>query len=101
MKALDILIGLTISIVEEIHDYIQIIFSDDTTMHIFNSYHYDGDTLQSVEGEKVVSVNELEDRVEIQLKNGTSISIGLKEEDYSGPEAMVLRRKGESPVVWN
>lgn len=101
MAALQILIGLIISKIEEVHDYIQVVFSDGTTLSIFNNYVYDGELITGIEGRKVKSVEESGDRVLIIFDNSEAISIGLKDEDYNGPEAMVLNQEGKSPVVWS
>lgn len=101
MAALHILIGLFIKHIESIHDYIQIVFADGTVLNIFNSYSYDGASLFDVSNLKVIDVSELEKVVTIKLENGSVLMIDLKEEAYNGPEAMMLIREGESPVVWN
>ena len=101
MAALQILIGLIISKIEEVHDYIQIVFSDGTKLSIFNNYVYDGDSVLGIEGREVKSVEEHGDGILIVLDDGRSISIGLKDDDFYGPEAMVLKQEGKSPVVWN
>lgn len=101
MAALQILIGLIIEKFENVHDDIQIVFSDSTTLSIFNNYVYDGESVLGIEGKAVRSVEESDSSVVILLESGESLSIGLGDDDYNGPEAMVLRQKRKSPVVWN
>lgn len=101
MKALKILIGLIVGKIEEIHDYIQIVFSDGTTLSVFNNYYYDGDSVHTIEGKKVRSIEESGEKIILLFEDDGCVSIGMGDEDYNGPEAMVLRREGESPVVWN
>ena len=101
MTALQILIGMLISKIEKVHDYIQVVFSDGTTLSIFNNHSYDGGSVHLVEGKKVKSVEEVDDKVIITFEDGNCLSIGMGDNDYNGPEAMVLAREGESPVVWN
>jgi len=101
MAALQVLIGLIISKIEEVYDYTQVVFSDGTTLSIFNNYVYDGGPITGIEGKKVKSVEEFGDRVLIILDDGKAISVGIKDDDYNGPEAMVLRQEGKSPVVWS
>ena len=101
MAALQVLIGLIISKIAEVHDYIQVVFSDGTTLSIFNSYAYDNGSALDFEGKEVKSVEESENGILIVFDDGRSISVGLKDDDYNGPEAMVLRQEGKSPVVWN
>jgi hypothetical protein len=101
MTSLQILIGLIINKIEVVHDYIQIVFSDGMILSIFNNYHYDDPSILAVEGMAVKSVDEGDSKITITLANGRYLSIGMEDDDYNGPEAMVLRREGESPVVWN
>lgn len=101
MASLQILIGLIIGKIEKVHDYIQIVFSDSTTLSIFNNYVYDGGSVLGIEGKTVRSVKECDGSVIILFASGESLSIGLNDDDYNGPEAMVLRQEGTSPVVWN
>ena len=101
MAALQILIGLIIGKIEEVHDYIQIVFSDGTTLSIFNNYVYDGGSVLSLEGKEVKSVDKSGDSILIVFDDGRSISVGLNDDDYNGPEAMVLKLEGKYPVVWN
>lgn len=101
MTALQILIGLTISKIEEVHDYIQLVFSDGTTLSIFNNYYYDGGSVLAIEGKKIKSVEEVGSKVVIAFEDGGCMSVGMTDDDYNGPEAMVLRREGEPPVVWS
>jgi len=101
MTALQILIGLLISKIEDVHDYIQVVFSDGTTLSIFNNYDYDGSSVYAIEGKEVKSVEEAGKKITITFQDDDCLSIGMSDDDYNGPEAMVLRREGESPVVWN
>ncbi|RLP55908.1 MAG: hypothetical protein D6160_00410 [Ketobacter sp.] len=101
MAALQILIGLIAGKIEKIHDYIQIVFSDRTTLSIYNNYVYDGGSVLGIEGKKVRYVEESDASVIILFDTGDSLSIGLADCDYNGPEAMVLRQEGKAPVVWN
>ncbi|WP_311567543.1 hypothetical protein [Photobacterium arenosum] len=101
MAALQILIGLIIGKIEKVHDYVQIVFSDSTTLSIFNNYVYDGGSVLGIKGKTVRSVEESDRSVIILFESGESLSIGLDDDDYNGPEAMVLRQEGKSPVVWN
>jgi len=101
MTSSQILNGLLIRKIEEVHDYIQIIFSDGTTLSIFNNHSCDGGSVHAFEGKKVKSVEEVDNKVTITFEGDDCLSIGMGDDDYNGPEAMVLKREGESPVVWN
>ena len=77
------------------------IFSDGTTLNIFNNHHYDGGSAIFVKSKKEKSVEEGASQVVITLDDDSRISIGMSDGDYNGPEAFVLICEGESPVVWN
>jgi len=95
------LIGLLVQKIEVVHDYVQILFSDGTMLTIFNNYNYDGTSIQVINGTKVISLEESDERVVITFDDLLSLSVSLSPGYYNGPEAMVLRRKGEAIVVWN
>lgn len=101
MTSLQILTGLIIGKIEKVHDYIQFVFSDGTTLIIFNDYVYAGDCVLSIEGNTVGSVEESASSVIIHFEGGKYLKVGLNDDDYNGPEAMVLRQVGISPVVWH
>ena len=101
MATLKILKGLSITKSEEVHDYLHIAFSDGTTLSVFNNYAYDGGKVLNIEGKEVKFVEEAEDRILIVFNDDKTISVGLKDQDYNGPEAMVLKQEGKSPIVWN
>jgi hypothetical protein len=101
MISLQILIGLIIKQIKTVHDYIQVMFSDGTILSVYNKYHYDGGSVLDVGGMKVESVEEAESEIVITLDDGGVLSIGMTDDDYNGPKAMVLSREGESPVIWN
>lgn len=101
MAALQVLIGLIIRKVEKVNDYIQIVFSDGTTLSIFNNYVYDGDSVLSIEDNTVRFVEESDSSVVITFEGGKSLTIGLNDDEYNGAEAMMLRQEGKSPIVWN
>jgi len=102
MKSLlETLGGSKISKIVQIHDYVQIYFENKSILTIFSEIFPEKNNLSMFEGKRVVSVIDEEDKAIINLENGQYISIGLRDQDYDGPEAMVLHREGENIVVWN
>ncbi len=101
---LQCLISLTVKKIERVHDYLQILFSDGTAINVYSNYRYDRavhDLSPSIHGEKVVTVSENQDGVTIVFSGGGHLLVGLKDEDYNGPEAIELIRKGKETVIWN
>ncbi len=101
MIILRILNGFVVKTVDIVHDYIQIRFSNNSTLSIFNNYRYDGENISNIVTKKVESVTEFEDLIAIEFDDGKALSISLRDDDYNGPEAMVFKPKGELPIVWS
>jgi hypothetical protein len=88
-----------VSKVERVHDYLQITFSDESTVNVYNKYSYDGD-VSDLEGKTLLSIAEQPDLVSLRFF-GSELQISLADDDFSGPEAIEFRRPGKKPVVWN
>lgn len=99
MNVLSELIGCTVSKAELVHDYLQMTFSDKSTLNVYNRYIYDGDVTGLV-GKTLLSIAEQEGELALRFFE-CDLRIGLADEDYSGPEAIEFRRPGKEPVVWN
>jgi hypothetical protein len=54
----------------------------------------------SVAGASITDTCEGRESVVIKFENGVSWEISLKDDAYSGPEAMLLEIPGEPTVVW-
>ncbi len=100
MGVLQILVGLIIKKVEVIQDYFQLIFADSMILNIYNRYQYDGGSVLALEGKKLVSVIETNNKIVLDFEDSGKLTVSLLDEDYNGPEAIELIRKGEPPVVW-
>ncbi len=101
MATLQVLVGLILSKVEEIHDYVQLVFNDGTTLNIFNKYDYNNGCILDIEGKKIKYVKNSGNDILIVFEDSSSISIGLRDDDYNGPEAMELMQKGRPSVIWS
>lgn len=101
MGVLQDLVGLTVRRIETPHDYLQIFFSDDTGLNIYNRYELSGASMSSIAGRELKSVMEEDDRIQFQFDGGGVLSVGMRDDDYNGPEAMNLYRTGKPLVVWN
>jgi hypothetical protein len=100
MNALQILVGLLIKKAEIIQDYFQLIFPEGTILNIYNKYQYDGGSVLALEGKKLISVVETNNKIVLDFGDSGRLSVGLLDEDYNGPEAIELIRKGEPPIIW-
>ena len=100
MDALQILVGLIIKKAEIIQDYFQLIFPKGTILNIYNKYQYDGGSVLALKGKKLVSVMETNNQIVLDFEDSGKLTVGLLDEDYSGPEALELIQEGKPPVVW-
>ncbi|MFO0699951.1 MAG: hypothetical protein U0236_12030 [Nitrospira sp.] len=99
---LEQLIGRTVIRVDKVHDYLQLVLSGDAILSIFNHYQYSADSLTEIEGLQLLAVNQLAETISLNFGKGEIVlSVGMREDDYNGPEAMVLNRKDGPPVIWN
>ena len=98
------LVGLQVTEIGMVHDYLRIGFEDGSWFNILNRLQIeDGDTstLTRTKGERLVSVNQTTDAIEFKFGNGMAIRVGLAEDDFLGPEAMVYADPNGKTLVWN
>lgn len=108
VSPLDDLIGLRITSHEPVEDYVQFIFNAGAAiLTVYNPYEIrgpepaSGQSIISVVGRHVLAGATVPGVVvELKLDGGWSIEIDIRDEAYSGPEAIVLHRPGSSTVVW-
>lgn len=86
---------------EKIHDYFQIFFSNGYILSVYNAYQYSGSDLSSLNNCKVDTIVENNDSIAFHFNNGEHLTVGLRDKDYFGPEAMLLSKIGEDSIVWN
>lgn len=101
MTPLQVLVGLTAIKIEKVYDYTQVFFSDGTVLSVFNKYTFERGSLSGIRGRKVTSVEDQVNAISVFFENDGCLSIGLSDDGYNGPEAVVLRQAGKPPVVWN
>jgi hypothetical protein len=77
-------------------------FSADILLSIYNLYffHPSPCSIESLLTKRVDNVIETSEFVEIIFDNGFKMIIDLREEAFSGPEAMLLRVKKDELIVW-
>ena len=100
MDALQILVGLIIKKAEIIKDYFQLIFPKGTILNIYNRYQYDGGSVIALNGKKLLSVIETDNKIVLDFGDSGKLTVGLLDVDYNGPEALELIQEGKPPVVW-
>lgn len=100
MSSLQHLVGIPVERIEVVEDYFQVVLVDGTLLSIFNKCVFQGDSILGMRGMVVSSVEESDELVVVRFESGESLAIGLRDEDYNGPEAMQLNQVGKPTVVW-
>lgn len=96
--------GLRIKDIDLKGDTAGILFENDINIIIYNKYRLTGfsaEEQQKTLGKTVSSVEEKPDEILITLDNDWSILVDLRNEAYSGPEALQVCIPGEPIVIWN
>lgn len=79
-------------------------FENGVSLAIYNSYELDGFVLtdaQRLIGNIVTHVDEGADTTTIRFENNWALRVNMRDEAYTGPEAMQLRVPGKPTVIWN
>ena len=98
------LVGLLVIEIGKVHDYLRIGFEDGSWLNIFNRFEIDGgdiSALDRIKGQRLVSVNEIPEVIEIIFSYRITIRVGMTDADFLGPEAMVYADADGKTLVWN
>ena len=98
------LVGLLVTEVGKVHDYLRIGFEDGSWLNIFNRFEIDGgdiSALDRIKGQRLVSVNEIPEAIEFTFGYRITIRVGMTEADFLGPEAMVYADADGKTLVWS
>jgi len=99
---LESLVGLVVTQVLRVHDYVQVLFEQDIVLNIYNEFKLsNGHNISALTNTKLLRAEEKGDAVIFYFSNGTCLAIDLREEAYNGPEALELHVPGQPTVVWN
>ena len=96
------LVGMAVTDVLQVHDYVQLLFEKDISLNIYNALRLcHGDDLRALTGATLLRVEEKQDTFIFYFSNGKRLDIHLCNAAYSGPEALELNFPGQPTVVWN
>ena len=99
---LDVLVGMVVTDVLKVHDYVQLLFEKDISLNIYNVLRlYNDDDLRALNGATLLTVEEKPDTLIFSFSNGKHLDIDLGDDAYNGPEALELNIPGQPTVVWN
>jgi len=85
----------------QVHDYVQMQFSGERTLSVFNRLDTEPSSINMLEGRHVSFVEANDRDVIIRFKEGGEVRIGMDDDSYNGPEAMTLADGRGRIVVWN
>lgn len=102
---LRVLLGLNVVDATLIVGDAGILFGNKTSLAIYNKFELTGipdNDAQTLIGNTIDDVDESDGVITIKFKkNNASIKIDMKDDAYTGPEAIQLRVPGEPIVIWN
>lgn len=82
----------------------QICFENGVSLAIYNKYKLVGIGVSDEKllvGSIVIDVDESTDATTIMFENNSALRIDMRDEAYTGPEALQLRVPGEPIMIWN
>lgn len=83
---------------------IGISFENGIILVIYNRFELEGFDLSDaslLRGNEIADVDEDSNVITIRFKNNWALRIDMRDEAYTGPEAMQLRIPGEPIVIWS
>jgi len=99
---LDILVGLVVTDVLKVHDYVQLLFEKDISLNIYNAWRLcNSADLRVLNGATLLKVEEKPETLIFFFSHGKRLDIDLCDDAYNGPEALELNIPGQPTVVWN
>lgn len=96
----EFLLGRQVSQVNFVHDYLQIVFGD-ISLTINNNYDFVGGEAKEFVGGVVEKTLASQVDFTIWFSDGRRLTVGIADNDYHGPEAMVLYSEEIGTIVWN
>lgn len=94
------LVGQSVTQIVFIHDYVQIVFANDMTLTINNNFDFLGGNPNKFIDACVQGTLTTDAAFRMQFSDNRALTVGLADQDYFGPEAMVLTANDGSTIVW-
>jgi hypothetical protein len=95
--------GSTVVDVEELYDYVQLFFSNEAILSIYNRLSISPPSVAAsdLKGAILTRVHETAEAVTLDSLPPMRVCVDLRPEAQVGPEAMTLGKRGEPTIVWN
>ena len=94
------LIGLTVANVDRNDGVLRLRFVDQSTLNINNSVKIAGGAGSDLKGTTIFRLSSDDASFVIHFDRGLTVTVGLSDEDYDGPESMELWLADGRIVVW-
>lgn len=97
------LVGIRVTDVRRVHDYVQIEFETGSILSVFNRYEIRSGVTNSIRclvGATLLSCESSTGSEKFRFSDGVLLTVGLADSDYRGPEAITLMEKNSATVVW-
>ncbi|MDA8485650.1 hypothetical protein NNO07_21490 [Pseudomonas resinovorans] len=101
---LEIICGVKISDISLIDNDAGIVFENGCSPSIYNKFTLSGINKRDEKiliGRKITKINEDAQEITMTLEGNFMITINMRDNAYSGPEALQLRIPGNPIVIWN
>ena len=101
--ALRRLVGQRVSVVERVHDYVQLRFSNGDLLNVYNDFSLSGATGGDLAtlANCVVEDVQADDRFLTFVFSEKSLQVGLVDAAYRGPEAIEYIAADGGRIVWS
>jgi len=88
---LSVLKGMTVKEVETVNDYLTLLFNEegDTGIHVYNNNTINAKSPYDLMEKTIQDVIETNEDLRITFSDGTRLVIGMREDDYNGPESLI------------
>lgn len=96
----ELLLGRQVTQVCFVHDYLQLVF-DSMILTINNNYEFVGDEAKGFVGAVVERTSTSAVDFTLGFSDGRELAVGIADDDYHGPEAMVLFSEKTGITVWD
>jgi hypothetical protein len=96
--------SVPITACDKVEDYWQIKFADGACLNIYNALEIvppEREPSVSHIGSSVVCVDENVDSISINLSDGAKLVVGMRDDDFNGPEAITLYLSSGQIIAWS
>src|SRR2546425_5638933 len=99
---LESLVGLVVTQVLRVHDYVQVLFEQDIVLNIYNEFKLsNGHNISALTDTKLLRAEEKGEAVIFYFSKGKHLATYLREGAYNGAETLELHVPGQPTGGWD